>query len=66
MIAIALFAISFGEKFLQIPIRQSEAEIPANRQQDHLRREPEAGEHRQFTDDRKAKASHHETLAAHT
>ena len=34
------------EEFVEIAIRQTETEIPADRQHDHLRREPEAGERR--------------------
>ncbi len=34
-----------GKELLEVSVRQPEAQIPTHRQQDHLRREPEAHEH---------------------
>jgi hypothetical protein len=45
---------SLGEELLEVAIGQAEAQIPAHRQQDHLRREPEAGESRRALVDRHA------------
>ena len=39
---------ALGEEFLEIAVRQSVSEIPANGQHDHLGREPEPGECRQI------------------
>jgi hypothetical protein len=39
---------ALGKELLEIAIRQPEAQIPANRQHDHLGREPEASERREF------------------
>ena len=35
---------AFGEQFFQVSVREPEPQIPADRQQDDLRREPEPGE----------------------
>jgi hypothetical protein len=35
---------TLGEQFFDVPLRESVAEIPAHGQQDHVRREPVAGE----------------------
>ena len=40
------FDPTFGQQLLDVSIRQSVAEIPADRQQDHLRREPIANKGR--------------------
>jgi hypothetical protein len=37
---------TLGHQFLEVPIRQPEAQLPPDGQQDHLRREPEARESR--------------------
>jgi hypothetical protein len=38
------FDAAFGEEFFDVAVRQPVAEIPAHRRQDHVGREPEAGE----------------------
>jgi hypothetical protein len=35
---------SLGEEFLKVAVGQAEAQVPADRQHDHIRREAEAGE----------------------
>jgi hypothetical protein len=40
------FDAALGEQFLQVPIGQPVAEVPADRDRDHLGREPEPGERR--------------------
>jgi hypothetical protein len=35
-----------GQQFLDVPLGQAIAQVPADRERDHLSREPEAGEHR--------------------
>jgi hypothetical protein len=35
---------ALGQQLLHVPIGQPEPQIPAHRQHDHLRGEPEAGE----------------------
>jgi hypothetical protein len=35
---------AFGEEFLDVAVGQTEAEVPADRQHDHIRWEAEAGE----------------------
>jgi hypothetical protein len=37
---------AFGEQFLDVSVGQSEAQVPAHREHDHLRREAEARERR--------------------
>jgi hypothetical protein len=37
---------AFGQQLLQIAVGQAVAQIPADRDRDHLRREPEPGERR--------------------
>jgi len=38
------FYPAFGQELLDIPVRQAEAQIPAHRQHDHIRREAVASE----------------------
>ena len=49
----------YGEQLLDVAVQQSVAEIPANRQQDHVGREPVAGERRRC---RTATTNHAGTL----
>jgi len=35
---------ALGEELFQVPVGQSVAQVPADRQQDHVRRKPEPGE----------------------
>ena len=39
---------AFGEEFFEITIRQTEAQVPAHREHDHFRREPEPCERREL------------------
>jgi hypothetical protein len=36
---------ALGQQFLDVPVGQSVAQVPADRDRDHLPREPEASEH---------------------
>jgi hypothetical protein len=36
---------ALGQQFLNVPVRQPVAQVPADRYRDHLPREPEASEH---------------------
>jgi len=38
------FNAAFGEQFYDVSVREAEAEVPADGQDDHVGREPEAGE----------------------
>ena len=40
------FDAALGEQLLDVPIGQPVAQVPADRDRDHLRREPEPGERR--------------------
>jgi hypothetical protein len=55
---------TLGEELLEIAIRQTEPEVPAHRQHDHLRREPEPHERRKLLDWRCGPTAtlHHHTL----
>jgi hypothetical protein len=35
---------ALGQQFLDVPVRQPVTQVPADRDRDHLPREPEAGE----------------------
>ena len=37
---------ALGQQFLDVTVRQAVPQVPADRDRDHLRREPEASEHR--------------------
>jgi hypothetical protein len=58
---------ALGEEIFEIAIRQTEPEIPADRQHDHLRREPEPRERRKLLDWRCGPTAtpHRRTLADH-
>ena len=36
---------ALGQQFLDVPVRQPVPQVPADRDRDHLPREPEASEH---------------------
>jgi hypothetical protein len=36
---------AFGQQFLDVPVRQPVPQVPADRDRNHLPREPEASEH---------------------
>jgi hypothetical protein len=36
---------ALGQQFLDVPVRQAIAQLPADRDRDHLRRKPETSEH---------------------
>ena len=48
---------AFGEEFLDVAVRQAEAQVPAHRQQDHLGWEPVPGEGRPLDYDRPTAAA---------
>jgi hypothetical protein len=58
---------ALGEQFLDIAIGQAEAQVPADRQHNHIGWEPEAGEGGPYSGSRtRAASSHTESLAART
>jgi hypothetical protein len=38
------FDAAFGEQFFHVAVREAETKVPAHGQDDHVGREPEAGE----------------------
>ena len=52
-------ATPLDEKFLDVAIREAEAQVPADRDDDHLGWEPEAGEGRAWNRSRSRLASSH-------
>jgi hypothetical protein len=46
MVDVVDFDAALSQEFFDVAVRQPVPEIPAHHQQDHLRREPEAGKRR--------------------
>jgi len=56
---------ALGEQLLHVPVRQAVPEVPANRDRDHLRWEPEAGEGRPVLDLTGPASTHPPSLPHH-